>query len=263
MSSRSTGWREALEGALRDGFAAQHQGLVPFLSLYAHQRLVGYARFVERAQTVPGVIVEVGVGCGDSLVAMAMQEEVLHPHEHHHARVFGFDNGEGFPEISERDNGPDIRADRVIGGYGAPAQLSHVRQAIELLEQQRRERGARHPLIELIVGDARETVPRFAARYNRGGADRSSLPIKLLHLDVDLYEPTLTALEHLGPLLVPGAIVVLDEWNWGREDFPGEIRAVREYFGGNLPQIQRDRWVQPGGWFVVTPELAGYMHERR
>jgi hypothetical protein len=37
----------------------------------------------------------------------------------------------------------------------------------------------------------------------------------------------LTALRRLGPLLIPGAIVVLDEWNWGREAFPGEIRAVR------------------------------------
>lgn len=262
MSARSSAWREALEGALRDGFVVQHHGLGPFLSLDAQQRVIAYSQLVEHVKTVPGVIVEVGVGRGDSLFAMARQEHVLHARDVQ-TRVFAFETGEGFPDISERDNGPAPEVDRVVGGYGAPAQLEHLRQAINLLELQRRADGATRPLIELIVGDAAETIPKFVGRYNRDGADHSSLAIKLLNLDVDLYEPTLAALQQLGPLLIPGAIVVLDEWNWGREDFPGEARAVREYFAGNLPRIRRGRWRQPGGWFVVTPDLARYMHERQ
>jgi hypothetical protein len=257
-ANEAVGWREELEAALAAGFIDRPLGLLPFLSLHEHQRVVGYSRLVERVETVPGVIVEVGVSRGDSLLTMAMQEAVLHPHDRG-VRVFGFDSGEGFPAISAQDGGPDARVHRVEGGFGSDDLLLHLGRAIEILEAQYAAcRGA----IELIVGDACETIPQFVARYDRDGAGDSSLAVKLLHLDADLYEPTMTALRHLAPLLVPGAIVVLDEWDWARDDYPGESRALREYFAGELPEIRRDRWPQPGGWFVVTPEIVRFVHDR-
>jgi hypothetical protein len=44
---------------------------------------------------------------------------------------------------------------------------------------------------------------------------------RFVHLDLDLHDPTLGALEYFFPRLVPGAIVVCDDYNW-----PGERKAV-------------------------------------
>jgi hypothetical protein len=247
--------RDSLRQALATGYIDLHNGVLPFLWLDEQQRVVMYAGFVEAVKNVPGVIVEVGVGRGDSLLTMARQEVLLLPNDMN-TSVFGFDSGQGFLEISDHDGGPDPTVDRVRGGYGSPPDL--LQRAIDIFEAQRGTRGRR---IELILGDALQTIPEFVERYNRHGHDPSSLAIKLLHLDCDLYEPTRTALEHFGPLLTPGALVILDEWNWGRNAFPGEARAIQEYFAGHPPYIERGPWRQPGGWFRVTRELATYMRQ--
>ena len=73
--------------------------------------------------------------------------------------------------------------------------------------------------------------------------------ISLLHLDLDLYEPTKVALEYLYPKVVPGGIVLLDEY--AMEGFPGESEAVEEYFKGKMPVIRKFPFIStPGGYFV-------------
>jgi O-methyltransferase len=52
----------------------------------------------------------------------------------------------------------------------------------------------------------------------------------LVHVDVDLYEPTLAAFEFFYPRLSPGAVMVCDDY--GFASCPGARRAVDEYFAG-------------------------------
>lgn len=47
---------------------------------------------------------------------------------------------------------------------------------------------------------------------------------KLVHIDVDLYSPTLASLEYFFPRLVPGGIIICDDVNW-----PGARRALEEF----------------------------------
>ena len=64
--------------------------------------------------------------------------------------------------------------------------------------------------------------PNLLSR-NRG------LRFSLLNLDFDVYEPTATALKYFFPLLVPGGIIILDEYGnkgWGESD------AVDAFFTG-------------------------------
>jgi hypothetical protein len=198
---------EALRQALETGHIDLPNGVLLFLWLDEQQRVVMYAGFVEAVKNVAGVIVEVGVGRGDSLLTMARQK--LRPFPNDRATsVFGFDSGQGFLEISDHDDGPDPTVDRVPGGYGSQPELLQL--VIDILEGQH---GTREPRIELIIGDALQTIPQFIERYNRQGQEQSSLAIKLLHPDCDLYEPARAALKHFGALLVPGAIVIRDEFN--------------------------------------------------
>ena len=53
-------------------------------------------------------------------------------------------------------------------------------------------------------------------------------PVAFAHLDGDWYESTMTCLERIAPLLVPGGRIVLDDYYaWS-----GCRRAVDEYFAG-------------------------------
>jgi hypothetical protein len=64
-----------------------------------------------------------------------------------------------------------------------------------------------------------------------------------------LYDPTLAALKALYPLVVPGGVVLLDEY--GMEGFPGESAAFDEYFGNNRPKLTKFPFIStPGGYFV-------------
>ncbi len=77
------------------------------------------------------------------------------------------------------------------------------------------------PGAELIVGWFDQTLPGFL--------DDHPGPVTLLHLDADLYCSTKTVLDLVGPRLVPGSIVIFDEYF----NYPGwqqhEHRAWQEY----------------------------------
>jgi hypothetical protein len=93
----------------------------------------------------------------------------------------------------------------------------------------------------LISGDAIKTIPEFV-QENRG------LRFLLLNSDFDVYEPTAAAPKYLFPLLVPGGIVILDEYGnkgWGESD------AVDAFFAGQTVRFERFGWsAGPGAYFV-------------
>jgi predicted O-methyltransferase YrrM len=108
--------------------------------------------------------------------------------------VVGFDVFSGLPEI--------WRSDFPVGAF-AQETLPEVAGA------------------ELVVGLFDDTLPGFLA----GNAG----PVAFLHLDADLYSSTRTVLDLLGDRLVPGAVVVFDEYF----NYPGwqdhEHRAWMEF----------------------------------
>jgi hypothetical protein len=74
---------------------------------------------------------------------------------------------------------------------------------------------------ELVVGWFDETLPGFLAEHPG--------PVAFLHLDADLYSSTATVLELVGPRLVPGSVLLFDEYL----NYPGwqehEHRAWTEH----------------------------------
>jgi hypothetical protein len=75
------------------------------------------------------------------------------------------------------------------------------------------------PKIELVAGDACQTIPDYVAQH-------PSLLISLLYLDFDIYAPTKAALDALLPRVVKGGIVAFDELNCA--EFAGETTALLE-----------------------------------
>ena len=73
--------------------------------------------------------------------------------------------------------------------------------------------------------------------------------ISLLHLDMDIYEPTKICLEAIKPRLVKGSILGFDELN--DPDYPGETQALIEVFGLNNIRLKRYPYTSRTSYFVV------------
>lgn len=77
--------------------------------------------------------------------------------------------------------------------------------------------------VELHAGLFEETLPGFVAR--RSG------PVRLLHVDCDLYASTGMIFRHLAPWMRPGTVIVLDEYfvyaGWRQHEFHAFQEAVR------------------------------------
>lgn len=164
-----------------------------------------------------GDIVECGVFKGVSFARWAMLRELFEGPSSR--KIIGFDTFGRFPDTENDADRPRLK--RYLDAAGdqsiSPEQLHHV------LENKGINRD-----IELIAGDIRETVPT----YVESNQERR---ISLLNLDTDLYEPAVAILEHLYPLIVPGGVLILDDYGvW-----PGETKAVDEFFAGQDVTIRK------------------------
>ncbi len=155
-------------------------------------RLVTLDHALEQVKDLDGMALEFGVYRGESLrkIVAARPDK----------QVYGFDSFEGLPEFWLPDHQP--------GRFG-PDDPAGVKGAPDV------------PGAEFVVGWFDQTLPGFME--TRPG------PVAFLHVDSDLYSSARTVLEHVGPRLVPGSVVVFDEYfnypNWRDHEF----RAWTEY----------------------------------
>lgn len=180
-------------------------------------KFIAHYRFFEMALKVPGDIVECGVFKGVSLARFAMMRQMLL----HGAgkRIVGFDVFGEFPEAKfEGDRAPREKFLKEAGSRSV---------SVEELQAILDKKGCGHD-VDLVAGDACESIPAYVEA-------NPDLKVSLLHLDVDLYEPSVATLEYLWPRLSPGGILIIDDY----ERFPGETKAVDDYFKDNPQEIER------------------------
>jgi O-methyltransferase len=60
-------------------------------------------------------------------------------------------------------------------------------------------------------------------------------PLRFVHVDVDMYEPTKAALDFFWDFVVPGGCIVIDDYN--HTVFEGATRAVDEFLKGKRPSL--------------------------
>ena len=78
------------------------------------------------------------------------------------------------------------------------------------------------PGAQLVVGLFENTLPGFLGDHPG--------PVAFLHVDVDLYTSAKTVLDLLAGRLVPGTVIVFDEyWNYSGWKTDGEFRAWNEF----------------------------------
>jgi hypothetical protein len=169
------------------------------------------------SEGLPGELVECGVFKGTSLARFAMFRSLLGgPYSR---RILGFDTFGEYPQTEYELDVPF--RNRFISAAGD--QSISAGQLHELLQSRGLGEG-----VELIAGDITETVPAYVKSH-------PELRISLLNLDTDIYEPAVTVLQHLYPLIVKGGLLVLDDYSV----FPGETKAVEEYFKDQRVTIRK------------------------
>jgi len=203
------------------------------------KRFLAHYELFRMTIDLPGDIVELGVYRGASLMSWANFLEIRNMGDRQ-KQVFGFDNFMGFTSLSEKDGKQDSKVGKVTGGYNAGVFEEILKDIIDIYD---RDRFIPYkPRVILIKGDIEETVPRFVD-------DNPGLRISLLSFDCDVYEPTKVALETFWPRVVPGGIVLFDEY--GIRPWEGESNAVDEYFADKNVAIHRFNWApRPGGYII-------------
>lgn len=167
-------------------------------------RTVAILDIVRRSLPIPGHIAEFGSWRGANLLFMTKLLRILDPHGS--KQVHCFDSFEGLQTFSENDCPPDGRRGAYLGNYE------------ELLEMI----SLYHMDDEIVIhkGFVGDTLAPLLA-------SRTELSFSLIYLDMDLFAPTIEALDQLHPRLSKGGIFVLDEWNHAQ--YPGETVAVRDF----------------------------------
>lgn len=161
---------------------------------------------------IPGDIVECGVWRGGSMLAIA---KTLIENGDTERDLHLYDTFEGMSEPTEHDKRHDgksaadmLAASDKTAGVWAYASLEDVQATMG---------EAPYPAerIHYYKGKVEETIP----------GDGIPEQISILRLDTDWYESTRHELQHLWDRLVPGGVLLLDDYGW----WDGAKRAVDEW----------------------------------
>jgi hypothetical protein len=158
-------------------------------------KFLAHYELYKRILTLPGDVLELGVYKGASLMRFLAFRETL---ENQHSRkVLGFDAFGKFP-VAEGENQADQQfIEKFEGAGGQGISREDLDAAIQAKATGN---------VELIPGDVFETLPAYLER-------RPELRIAILHLDMDVYKPTQFALSLLAERVVPGGLIVFDDYN--------------------------------------------------
>ena len=177
------------------------------------------ARFTRR---VPGVMAECGCYEGASAYFLARERPRTPLHL--------FDSFAGLSEAGEHDRRPDEAHFEWRSGV-LSASEDTVRGVLR-----------EFPLVAIHKG----WIPE---RFAEVAGERFSL----VHIDVDLYQPTLDSLRFFYPRMSPGGVIVLDDY--GFTSCPGATRAVEEFMTGKPEHVLHLPTGQ--GVIIVSDRAAG------
>ena len=195
-----------------------------YIRLQALTRLLSRYEIFKQVLGIKGSVIECGVFHGLGIMTWANLSAILEP-VNLTRRIYGFDTFAGFPSVTEKDQS-ELRKTR-SGGLRADS----YNELMELIQLYDKNRYLGHmKKVELIKGDAAETIPRFVE-------ENKHLVVSLLFLDFDLYEPTKVAIENFFPRMPKGAIIAFDELD--HPTWPGETLALLETTGINRLKIER------------------------
>lgn len=180
----------------------------------------------ERIKNLPGCLVEFGTWWGQNLVLLENLRAIHEPFNKQRV-IVGFDTFSGYTDRSENDRESAVWKEQSYStGKGYVSYLKELLEAHEGSNVLGHVRG-KH---ELIEGDVELTAPKYFG-------DRPQLVVAFAYFDMALYRPTKAALSAIKPHLIPGSVLLLDEFTWAES--PGEAIAFREVFSVKEVRLEK------------------------
>lgn len=188
------------------------------LSLYLTRSSLSQILFMShlysRILDVHGVVMEFGNRWGRNLALFSSLRNVFEPHNYGR-KIVGFDTFEGFPTVAPEDGGDAVIK---VGALSvAPDYQSYLDELLAIHERLSPRPQLRR--FETVKGDVEKTLPSYLQAH-------PETIIALAYFDMDLYQPTKTALKTIQPYLTKGSVIGFDELCL--REFPGETTALRE-----------------------------------
>lgn len=175
-------------------------------------KIISHLEFFKQTSTVRGEIVEFGIFKGNSFFRWIKFRDLLE--QTGSRKVIGFDIFGDFPEAGFEED--KQKRDAFVAETNGGKSIS-LEEINELLTKQGLNKN-----VEIVKGDILKTLDEYLAA-------NPHLKISLLHIDVDLYEPTKHVLEKLYDKVTKGGIIIFDDYG----AFAGTNKAVDDFFKGN------------------------------
>lgn len=192
---------------------------VQHTTMTSPQRVLAFCQAIEHVTRLglPGAIVECGVWRGGSMAAAARTLLQLGQPDR---ELWLYDTFEGMSPPTEQDHDFLGREAAVLMAEQSPSQADSIwcRSELDEVQTNLSETGYPTDRIRYVVGPVEETL-----------ASQFPTRIAVLRLDTDWYESTRCELETLFPRLVPGGILIVDDYG----HWEGCRRAVDEYLERN------------------------------
>lgn len=170
-----------------------------------------YKRFVN----VPGILVEFGVWYGQNLVLLENLRAIVEPFNKQR-KIVGFDTFTGY------EGKP--------GFYAAGKDYKDYLERLLKTHQRMNVYGHQDISHELVEGDVKDTASRYFDQH-------PDAQVAFAYFDIGEYKPTLRAMDAVADRLMPGSVLLLDQFTW--EGGEGEARAFREVFGRHGYTIEK------------------------
>jgi len=182
------------------------------------QRALHLSNYFIYSLPLPGAAIECGVARGFS--SMLLNTIAGFYPDYKSKDFYMLDSFEGLSEITDNDLVVADDANEVLSSY----KQGDMSWSIEKIKTT----FAEFPQVKLVKGwipDAFEQLPEQQWSF--------------VHIDVDLYDPTLTCLEYFYNRMVTGGVIINDDY--ASPDFPGGGKAWDEFCAANdLPVVALD-----------------------
>jgi O-methyltransferase len=166
-------------------------------TLLAYDRLYIFWQAAANLANVPGSVAEIGSYRGGSAYFIASAFLRMTGSE---VPMHVFDTFEGHPAESMSEHDP----------YHSPGQFQGTQY------EKVREYLSRFTELRIHKGDVLHALPQLEESVYR-----------LVHIDTDLYQPTVACLDYFGPRMSPEGVIVVDDY--ASKKCPGVPKAVSEY----------------------------------
>lgn len=199
-------------------------------------KLLHRFNFFNMTKDLPGDIIEVGVFKGSGIATFSKFVDIFCNRSN--KKIIGFDIFDDAKKESILDKDGEFDKSKMKIVYSRVENNDLSLAAVEA----RLENMQLHQRHMLIRGDVAETMPEFI-KENPG------FRASLIYMDADLDRPTYAALVQLWDRLLPGGVIVFDEYEYHKfSESTGVERFLKEK--GISYEVKSTNWIAPTAFLV-------------